>query len=435
LHNARTGCRGKRHGFRSKRRERMAAQKIVDNAGDRADISGCRVASAAAPRAPALGESELSGAGREPDTGRAGSGGDSQATDAAAGGRGCRTAMPLRVRRALLMPFWAAQVFTQEKFFARNPVIGSRRLNERGLHTARVALACRLAEARRRRLAHLIAPEDRRGFDRDGFLVKRDFLPASVFAELLAQLRGLRAPAREMAEGDTVTRHIALDPALLERAPAARFLLESPQYRGLISYAGASAAAPMVYLQTILSRAVAGPPDPQTELHTDTFHPTVKAWLFLTDVAPDAMPFVYVPGSHRLSPARLQWERQMSLRASRPPADPSRLVRAVAPDALRELGLPPPRAIAAPANTLVVADTFGFHARGASARPTARVEIWAFGRRNPFLPWTGLDPWGIAALHLRKPLLYWKSVDLLARLGLGRQRWRARGILSAFDPA
>jgi hypothetical protein len=57
------------------------------------------------------------------------------------------------------------------------------------------------------------------------------------------------------------------------------------------------------------------------------------------------------------------------------------------------------------------------------------------GRRNPFVPWTGLDPWSIAALGLRKPLFYWRSVDLLERIGLGHQRWRARGSVSAFDPA
>ena len=126
----------------------------------------------------------------------------------------------------------------------------------------------------------------------------------------------------------------------------------------------------------------------------------------------------------------------MSIAASNTPAQGEhKLVRAISPDALGELGLPPPRAIAAPANTLVVADTFGFHARGASAEPTARVEIWAFGRRNPFLPWTGLDPWAVAALGCASRLLYWKSVDLLDKLGLGRQRWRARGDLSAFDPA
>ena len=334
------------------------------------------------------------------------------------------------------MPFWLAQVFTQEKFFARNPVIGNRWLNKHGLHTARVTLACRLAAARRRRLARLIPEEDRRQLDRDGFIVKRDFLPPDIFAELSAQIRDLRAAAREMVEGDTVTRHIALDPAALDRAPAARQLLAMPEYRNLISYAGSSAAMPMVFVQTIFSGACAGPPDPQTDLHTDTFHPTVKAWLFLTDVEPDAMPFVYVPGSHRLTPERLQWERRMAIAASSgAPQHPHKLVRAIAPEALAALGLPPPRAIAAPANTLVVADTFGFHARGASAGPTRRVEIWAMGRRNPFLPWTGLDPWSVAALGLRKPLVYWKSVDLLAQLGIGRQRWQPRGPVSAFDPA
>ncbi len=344
--------------------------------------------------------------------------------------------MPSLARQALLMPFWLAQVFTQEKFFGRNPVIGNRWLNERGLHTARVAAACRLAESRRRRLARLIPAEDRRQLDRDGFVVKRDFLPPDVFAGLLAQIRALRAPAREMVEGDTITRHIAFEPAVLDRVPAARRLLLLPQYRDLISYAGSSAAAPMVYIQTVLSRAIGGPPDPQTDLHTDTFHPTVKAWLFLTDVDSDAMPFVYVPGSHRLTPRRLEWERRMSIEASRRPSPGQhKLVRAISPTILGELGLPPPRAISAPANTLVVADTFGFHARGPSAQPTTRVEIWAMGRRNPFLPWTGADPWSVAELGLRKPIFYWKSVDLLERMGLGHQRWRSRGSLCAFDPA
>ena len=341
------------------------------------------------------------------------------------------------LRQSVLMPFWAAQVFSQEKFFARNPVIGSRWLNEHGLHTARVSLACRLAAGRRRRLAGFLDPEDRRRFDRDGFIVKRDFLPPDLFAELLQQVRGLRVPAREMIEGDTATRHIALDPAVLKRAPALRELLRRPEYRSLISYAGASAAAPMVYLQSVISGAAAGPRDPQCDLHTDTFHPTVKAWLFLTDVEPDAMPFVYVPGSHRLTPERRGWEHRMAVRASRRANQGTpepRLVRAVSAGELSELGLPPPRTIAVPANTLVVADTFGFHARGLSARPTKRVEIWAFGRRNPFLPWTGLDPWSMGALWLRKPSLYWRSVDLLEAVGLGRQRWRARDATSAFDP-
>ena len=344
--------------------------------------------------------------------------------------------MPSLARRVLLTPLWVAQVLSQEKFFARNPVIGNPWLNEHGLHTARVRVAHRLAAMRRRRLARLVPAEDRQAFDCDGFVVKRDFLPPDLFGALLEQVRALRAPAREMIEGDTVTRHIALDPHVLRHVPAAARLLDMPLYNGLIRYIGASAAAPMTYIQTILSHATAGRPDPQTDFHTDTFHPTVKAWLFLTDVDEDAMPFVYVPGSHRVTPRRLAWERRMSIEASRRRHLPEeRLVRAISPEALREIGLPPPRAFAAPANTLIVADTFGFHARGASRQPTMRVEIWASGRRNPFLPWSGLDPWSIGDLALRKPLLYWKSLDLLAATGLGRQRWRPRGPLCAFDPA
>jgi len=45
------------------------------------------------------------------------------------------------------------------------------------------------------------------------------------------------------------------------------------------------------------------------------------------------------------------------------------------------------------------------------------------------------EKWSIAALGLRKPIFYWKSVDLLESVGLGRHHRRAPGSLSAFDPA
>ena len=44
-----------------------------------------------------------------------------------------------------------------------------------------------------------------------------------------------------------------------------------------------------------------------------------QVWLFLTDVAADAGPLTYVPGSHRLTPERLRWERRMSLEARESP--------------------------------------------------------------------------------------------------------------------
>lgn len=339
------------------------------------------------------------------------------------------------VRGVALAPVWVAQLLSQQKSFERNPLIGSRWLNERGLHTLRLRLAHSLAAARRRRLARLVPAEDRDAFDRDGFIVKPNFLPEDIFADLVEHVRGLRAPAREMVEGDTITRRIPLGPKMLAKVPELRRLVTAKAYRGLISYAGATAAAPMVYLQTILSHAIEGATDPQTVVHADTFHPTVKAWLYLNEAANGALPFIYVPGSHRLTPERVAWERAMSLAApGSPDPDTRQGSFRLEPADAAAMGLPQARILNVPPNTLIIADTFGFHARGGSSTPSLRVEIWAFGRRNPFLPWLGLDPWSVDALGMRKAMLYWRLLDLKERAGFGASRWRDCGIVSAFDP-
>jgi len=343
--------------------------------------------------------------------------------------------MLAQLGRAAMAPLWAAQLATGTKSFERNPVIGSRWLNERGLHTARVRLAGRIAEIRRRHLASLVSEADRAGFERDGFVIRPNFLPDAEFAELLRQVKAYRGMLREIGEGDTILRKIALDPKTLAALPALGRLLRHPEWRGLIRYIGSRDAEPVVWIQSILRHAVDGPPDPQTALHADTFHPTVKAWLFLTDVAADAGPFTYVPGSHRLTPERLDWERRMSLAApSSRDADTRQGSFRIEPGELAALGLAEPRIFAVPANTLIVADTFGFHARGPSAGRSVRVEIWAYGRRSPFVPWPGFDWWSGAALA-RRSLLGWRLGDMLERAGVKPHRWRARSGISAFDPA
>src|SRR5713101_5297566 len=343
--------------------------------------------------------------------------------------------MLAQVRRAAMAPLWVAQLITGTKSFERNLVIGSRRLNEWGLHAGRVALAHRLAGARRRKLADLVSVQDREAFERDGFVVRPNFLPPEQFATLLAQIKAYRGTLREISEGDTIMRKIALDRRALGELPALGAVLRSRDWRGLIRYVGSRDAEPVVWIQSILRHACDGPPDPQTALHADTFHPTVKAWLFLTDVEPDAGPFTYVPGSHRLTPQRLEWEHRMSLSAGHSPNGDTREGSfRIEPKELPALGLPEPRIFAVPANTLVVADTFGFHARGPSAGRSLRVEIWAYGRRSPFVPWAAFDPWTGAALA-RRSLIGWRLGDWLERAGIKPHRWRARTGVSAFDPA
>jgi hypothetical protein len=338
------------------------------------------------------------------------------------------------LRDVLLGPIWAAQLLTAAKSFTDNPLIGSRWLNARGLHVWRLRTAERMARMRRRRLAVLLSPEDRVAFDRQGYIVKPQFLPEPQFAALLRQVQSYRGPAREQVQGDAVTRRIACDRTTLAAMPALASLLADQRWRGLISYAGSFDAEPMVYIQTVLSHAGHGEADPQELVHSDTFHATVKAWLFLTDAESGAACFSYVPGSHQLTPQRLAWEQQRSLQLSSHGDRQSRRGSLrVTPAELAAIGLPSPHELPARANTLIVADTRGFHARGPSVKPTQRVEIWAYGRRNPFLPFTGCDIWRLRALRDRRIAMFWGAGDALERLRISAQVWRRCPDSNAFD--
>ena len=328
--------------------------------------------------------------------------------------------------RYLLAPWWALQLATDAKSFRDNPLIGSRRLNQWGLHAKRVALADRMAAARRRRMEKLVTRAQRDAFDRDGFVKVENFLSPEAFAALREQVMNFPGAAREMVQGDTITRRYALDPATLKALPAARALVRDKSWQGLIRYVGSFDTEPLVYIQSILTHRHDAPPDPQIKLHADTFHPTVKAWLFLTDVAPDEGPLTYVAGSHRRDAKRLAWEKKRSLHVLEGEDFLSaRGSLRIDESELAELGLPGPTAFAVPANTLVVCDTSGFHARGPAVRPSTRVEMWAYGRRNPFLPWTGLDLTGWPGLAERRVPIHWAFRDRFKRW-VG-QPWRDAG--------
>lgn len=326
--------------------------------------------------------------------------------------------------RWLCAPVWLLALATAAKSFNANPIIGSTTLNRAGLHIARVKLALRLADFRRKRLAHLISDQDQRDFDRDGFILKPDFLPAAALAAVEDELAGSPGEVREMMQGGTITRRMSLDADTLKRMPATRDVLQSEQWLGLLSYASSFRCHPMNYLQTVLPHAHDAPPDPQMHLHSDTFHPTVKAWLFLTDVKLEDGPFVYVPGSHRINRRRLAWLRRQSMDAVTLDRLSARGSLRVSREALRRMGYPEPRAFAVKKNTLVVADTSGFHARGESGHPSTRIELWGYGRRNPFLPWVGWDIQGLPGLKGRVVPLYWRARDIGEALGLRRNPWR-----------
>jgi len=311
----------------------------------------------------------------------------------------------MNIHDALLLPFHLASVATGAKSFRDNPVIGSETLNTRGLHTARLKIAERMARSKRRRLAHLLDPQQLAMFDRDGFVIVNDVLPREHFARLAAEVEQTAFEAREMKQGQTVTRFITLTPENLRSTPTLKAFVRGTLFQGLLRYAACWNGDPLVTLHTVLSP---GPEsaDPQSVLHTDTFHAAAKGWFFLRDVAIEDGPFSYVPGSHYATPGRLHWEWERSLTAATAenPHHAAGSFRAT-PDEIREMGYADPVPLVVPANTLVVADTHGFHARVPSQRQSIRLSVYGSLRRNPFLPWSGGDILNVPGLKGRRAQL------------------------------
>jgi len=325
-------------------------------------------------------------------------------------------------------PFWLLALFTGAKSFIDNPFLGSRRLNAWGLHVSRLKAAHAMARFRRQRLAHFLAADVRQRFDRDGFVLIRDFLPQETFRAMRSAALEARTDWRGQQQGDTVTSRIPVGLDILRRLPQLAALLDSPRWKGFMAYVASTRAEPLYYFQAIAGGVAEGPPDPQLELHSDTFHPSLKAWLFLSDVPEDGRPLAYVAGSHRLSPERIAWERRKSIEVKEKGDRLSqRGSLRIAPDELESLGLPQPTRFGVPANTLVVADTYGFHARSSSDRQTTWVELWAYCRRTPFLPWTGFDLLSWRPIAVRRAEWLASIMDWLDRGGLAKQHWKRSG--------
>ncbi|MEM0949205.1 MAG: phytanoyl-CoA dioxygenase family protein [Pseudomonadota bacterium] len=309
----------------------------------------------------------------------------------------------MRISKIVTLPFDAVAVATGAKSFRHNAVLGSPYLNARGLHTSRVKTADRLATARRRRLEHMVPAAHRDRFAECGYVQVENVLPDDIFLGLSQEVDTTPLPARELKQGGTVTRFITLSPETLRSLPYLDRAIKDAAFQGLMRYVGSANADPLVTLHTVLTNPVAKRADPQSSFHSDTFHPTSKGWLFLRDVDVEDGPFSYVPGSHRMTAGRLEWEYEQSLsaQAHKNGHHAGGSFRATQ-DEIKAMGYPEPVGFPVKANTLVVADTHGFHARQPSARKSTRVALYGSLRASPFNPLAGPDIMDIPGLRGRK---------------------------------
>ncbi|WP_226584010.1 phytanoyl-CoA dioxygenase family protein [Acuticoccus sediminis] len=326
----------------------------------------------------------------------------------------------MKAREALSMTLAAPAVLSSKKNFTANPVIGSAQFNERGLHRWRVERSHAMSNRRRAAMAAKLDPAEREAFDRDGYVIRENALPPELFEAFSAELEANRRKAWEMVQGDTATRLMPLPVSDGSAGAKVRSYLRSPTFRDLTGYAAGRSGGYNPVLQTVAVNPDPSRPDPQVTLHADTFHPTAKFWLFLHDVNIEDGPFAFAPGSHRLTPERLAWEHEQSLKATSAGHNEHHAGGSfrMSEEGLKALGYDRPvTPLPVKANTFVVADTYGFHRRTAAQKPNARVAIHGMLRRNPFLPWNGADPSEIPGVDGRLIWLLFASRDAMARIG------------------
>ena len=329
-------------------------------------------------------------------------------------------------RDLALTPIHLARIASGAKSF-ENPVLGSPALNRRGLHVARVRAAMDAADRRRLSLTRMLPAAHATHFAENGYVRWDDFLPGATFRGVLDEIAGGDFERHDMRQGRTVTRRALIDDAALRGRPHLHAAKNDPRLRDAVRYVASTGGEPLLTLQVVLAGA-AGDADPQTMLHADTFHPIAKAWLFLRDVNLGDGPFQYVPGSHRMTPERYAWERELS---ENPKAIPDVYARRgslrVAEGDLAALGYPPPTPMVVRANTLVVADTHGFHSRVHSPNATVRVEIYASLRRNPYLPAWWPHAGSLPGVRGRTDRMAADAMAMRARLGGKGSPWRDIG--------
>lgn len=294
----------------------------------------------------------------------------------------------MRVLDYFLYPVYAIRLLTGEKDFSSNPVLANSWLNKRGLHIFRKRIAESLSTARRKHMAKQLPAEQVEIFNRQGFIQIDNFLAPLEFKQVCDELCAAEWAMLEMAQPPAITHRANLDSHLLGTSfSALQQLISNPLLLRWLEYAAGYRGKPVIALQRIRSdlKSESGESDPQSDWHLDTFHSVGKGWFFLHSVTLEDGPFSYIPQSHRLTPLRRQWEYQQSLHAAQHPNHlHAKGSFRVSQQDLRKMGYGEPFVACVQPNTLVLADTSGFHRRTPSAKTSLRLEIYLTLRRDPF---------------------------------------------------
>jgi hypothetical protein len=239
-----------------------------------------------------------------------------------------------------------------QRIYSNEKYINNIRLNKMGLHVYRIILANRIYKTRTN-----ISNDRSKLFDEQGYLLIENFLSDEEFANIKS----------------TFDNHILpkYPNGVKKQVDASGFFNRNYNFYNLIMECSRvnhfSEDAPNNIPRTEFWNHFHEKGDIQYKLHTDTFQPTCKFWLYLEDVEMDQGPLSVVPRSHICDEKRLKWDFENSLLTR--DSDGSfrvydRSTTEQEEEEVKRLGYEPPLAMAGKKNTLLAANTFSLHKRG-----------------------------------------------------------------------
>jgi Phytanoyl-CoA dioxygenase (PhyH) len=271
------------------------------------------------------------------------------------------------------------------RIFSADKVVESRLLNALGAQVLRAVAARSLYASRRVRPTAAVSTklEELR---RTGIGIWPDFLPRSNFDDLrrecwelvdtqresfTARRSGSNTDARVRVRD--IDRHLVPNLLRFLAEPRLNEMLEAAEKRPLGDLSA------IARIEHLTQGPADGSEDSQTRLHSDIFFSSHKVWFYLSDVEEADGPLVFVERSHRLAPRQLCYLYYDSWTRSED-SDPSRRVqpREVEGRGFRE------SVFTCPKNTLVVANTCGYHRRLQGEAGRDRLSIHLELRANPF---------------------------------------------------
>ena len=283
------------------------------------------------------------------------------------------------------------------KILSNEKLIESKTSNRLGLQVGR-ALAARLALKIRR--AQGLSPPNGVAqwadeLKAEGYCVVQNFLSPDVFDTVRAEFAG--ATSDEQAEGAKLyvdgynlgMLAVPINSRTRDSYPAtSEHLMGDRRWKEIFCAHEGARLEQFENLDRLEARFERikqheGQPPPNKDfstciLHADTFHTVTKAFFYLEATNERNGAFVFAPRSHRLNLRRLRFEYANSV---------GRFDRSPQPtDAeLAEIGVEK-RSICCPANTLMIVNPQGFHARGFVDPGFERHAIYWEFRSSPFRP-------------------------------------------------